>query len=97
MSGWLARVLGKPETPRPPPYGDAAELAAVEAVIATQRAYFRADGGDVELAGIREGWVEVRLFGGCSHCPSQDQSLAHLLAPRLRAALPWVKGVRSVS
>ncbi|MBK7877531.1 MAG: NifU family protein [Planctomycetes bacterium] len=65
--------------------------------MSAQRAYFRADGGDVELAGVRDGWVEVRLRGSCVGCAGQEQSLELLLAAKLRAALPWVRGVRRVS
>lgn len=87
---WLARIFA-----RPAPYGDPAQVAEVEAAIDAERAAFRADGGDVELAGVRDdGWVEVRLVGACTSCSAQAQSVEAGLAPRLRARLPWIRGVR---
>lgn len=97
MIGWLERLFGGGDGAQERAlYGEPVELAAVEAVIAAQRAYFHADGGEVELRGVRDGWVEVRLSGSCAGCAGQEQSLAYLLEPKLRAALPWVRGVRRV-
>lgn len=86
---WLARIFARPE-----PYGDPSEVAAVEAALDLERGAFLADGGDVELAGVRDGWVEVRLSGACRSCSAQTESVEAVLAPRLRARLPWVRGVR---
>jgi Fe-S cluster biogenesis protein NfuA len=89
---WLARIFAR--APSEPAYGDAAEVAAVEAALAEERGAFRSDGGDVELVGVRDGWVEVRLSGACTGCSAQAESVEAGLAPRLRARLPWVRGVR---
>ena len=55
MNAWLARLFGGAAEPARVPHGAPAELAQVEPWISAQRAYFRADGGDVELAGVRDG------------------------------------------
>lgn len=77
-----------------PPFGDAEKVRAVVRILDRERAAFRADGGDVRLVGVRDDWVEVRLEGACAGCSAQTQSLEGLLAPRLVAELPWVRGVR---
>ena len=47
----------------------------VEAVINEIRPYLQADGGDIELVGVEDGVVQVRLCGACAGCPGAKLTL----------------------
>lgn len=62
----------------------------VQDVLNKLRPFLLRDGGDVELVGIDEGIVRVRLMGACGSCPS---STITLKAGIERALLEEVPGV----
>ena len=47
----------------------------VEEVLDKVRPYLQRDGGDIELLGIQDGVVYVRLLGACMGCSSLDVTL----------------------
>jgi Fe-S cluster biogenesis protein NfuA len=47
----------------------------VEEVLDKVRPYLQRDGGDIELLGIQDGVVYVRLLGACIGCSSLDVTL----------------------
>ncbi len=54
------------------------------------------DGGDVELVGIEDGVVKVRLLGACGGCPMATMTLVGFVEERLRARVPEIRQVVSV-
>ena len=68
----------------------------VEAVLEEIRPALQADGGDVELVGVTEGVVKVRLKGACSGCPMSTMTLKHGIERLLKERLPEVKEVIAV-
>lgn len=54
------------------------------------------DGGDVELVGIDDGVVRVRLLGACGGCPMATMTLVGFVEERLRARVPEIRQVVSV-
>lgn len=46
-----------------------------------------ADGGGVELVGVRDGLVQVRMLGAYSGCPSVPSLLSGILEPAVRRVL----------
>jgi Fe-S cluster biogenesis protein NfuA len=54
------------------------------------------DGGDVELVGIENGVVQVRLLGACGGCPMATMTLVGFVEERLRARVPEIRQVVSV-
>jgi len=68
----------------------------VEAVLEEIRPALRADGGDVELVGVTEGVVKVRLKGACSGCPMSTITLKQGIERLLKERLPEVKEVIAV-
>lgn len=49
---------------------------ALEETLKKIRPYLQIDGGDIELASIREdNVVEIRLLGSCAHCPMSLMTL----------------------
>ena len=94
---WLERLLSgrKAEHSPPAPLGDPERVRAVDSVLAELRPMFAADGGELRLVAVEDGWVLVELRGACAGCSSSDLSLFGAVEPRLRERLPWVRGVRA--
>lgn len=56
----------------------------------------RLDGGDIELVGIKDGVVTIRLFGACDDCPMSPVTLRAGIERILRQEVPEIKGVVAV-
>ena len=70
----------------------------VEEVMNEIRPMLQADGGDVELVDVtEEGVVKVRLTGACGGCPMSQITLSSGIERRLKAAVPEVQRVESVT
>lgn len=67
----------------------------VKAVLDEIRPALQADGGDVELLGIKDGIVSVRLTGACGGCPMSTMTLKMGIERLLKQKLPEVKEVVS--
>ncbi len=68
----------------------------VKAVLEEIRPALQADGGDVELVGVKDGIVSVRLTGACGGCPMSTMTLKMGIERILKQKLPEVKQVVSV-
>ena len=53
--------------------------------------------GHVSLAGVEDGWVRVRLEGGCQGCSLAEVTLRQGIEPLLRARLPGMTGLIDVT
>jgi len=60
--------------------------AEINPVIAAHR-------GHVTLAGVDQGWVRIRLEGGCQGCSLAEVTLRQGIEPLLRARLPDMTGL----
>ncbi len=65
----------------------------VEAALARIRPALQADGGDVELVGVKEGVVSVKLTGACGGCPMSKATLKNGIERILKQEVPEVKSV----
>ena len=68
----------------------------VRDVIDGLRPYIQADGGDIELVKVEEGWVHVRLKGACRGCPHAAMTLQHGVERHVRERVPEIHGVVNV-
>lgn len=68
----------------------------VEALIQRIRPALQADGGDVELVGIEDGVVKVKLTGACGSCPMSTMTLKMGIERAIRAEVPEVTEVIQV-
>ena len=68
----------------------------VQAAIEKIRPMLKADGGDVELVGVKDGIVQVRLQGACSGCPMSQMTLKNGIERIIKQEVPEVKSVESV-
>ncbi len=65
----------------------------LDRALASIRPAMQADGGDVEVVGVDEGIVSVRLTGTCVCCPSSSLTLRLGIERTLQGRLPWVASV----
>ncbi|CAI5483186.1 unnamed protein product [Closterium sp. Yama58-4] len=63
-------------------------VAAVDAALEAVRPYLIADGGNVEVAGISNGVVSVRLQGACGTCPSSTSTMKMGIEAELQRCFP---------
>ena len=68
----------------------------VEQVLAQIRPSLQADGGDVELVGVTDGTVKVRLKGACAGCPMSTMTLKNGIERILKQELSDIKEVIAV-
>ena len=68
----------------------------VEQVLNQIRPSLQADGGDVELVGVKDGVVSLKLTGACGCCPMSTMTLKMGIERILKSKLPEVKEVVSV-
>ncbi|UCD45011.1 MAG: NifU family protein [Candidatus Bathyarchaeota archaeon] len=60
------------------------------------RPHLQVDGGDVELVGVEDGVVRVRLKGSCAGCPMSQMTLKWGVENYLKKKVPGVKSVEAV-
>ena len=68
----------------------------IEKALTKIRAALQQDGGDIELVGIENGVVRVRLNGACAGCPMSQMTMANFVEAELKKAVPEVKKVQAV-
>ncbi len=68
----------------------------VEEVLGQIRPSLQADGGDVELVGVDNGVVSVRLTGACGSCPMSQMTLKMGIEATLKKKIAEVKEVVAV-
>lgn len=54
------------------------------------------DGGDIQLIGVENGKVKVRLQGACAGCPGATMTLKMGVERHLKQLLPEIKEVVNV-
>jgi len=70
--------------------------AEVQAVIEKIRPMLQRDGGDVELVGIDDSVVKVRLQGACKGCPMSQMTLKNGIEKFIKKEVPEVDRVEAV-
>ena len=65
----------------------------VERALEKVRPYLFSHGGSVELVGIEEGRVRLRLQGSCDGCPSSAQTLRTSIEEAILAAAPDAEAI----
>ena len=68
----------------------------VAAVVNEIRPLLQADGGDIELVGVEEGVVKVKLRGACACCPGAQMTLKMAVERRIKERVPEVVKVENV-
>jgi Fe-S cluster biogenesis protein NfuA len=92
------RIVG-PHAEPPPPAGRGGSLAdRVRAVLdAEVNPVIAAHGGRVALVEADQGWVHIRLEGGCQGCSLAEVTIRQGIEPLLRARVPEMVGLVDVT
>jgi Fe-S cluster biogenesis protein NfuA len=69
--------------------------ARVEAALDEVRPYLRTHGGGVELLGVADGVVHLRLEGTCNGCPSSSATLRSAVEQAIQRLAPDVEGIEA--
>ena len=72
------------------------DLELLNRVIDTVRPSLQADGGDIELADVKDGVVSVKLTGNCAGCPLSTLTMSMGVERVLRENVPGVERVEAV-
>jgi Fe-S cluster biogenesis protein NfuA len=67
--------------------------ARVGAALEEARPYLRSHGGDVELAGVSDGVVRLKLHGACGHCSGSAQTMKSTVEEAIYRAAPEVASI----
>lgn len=68
----------------------------IEEALDEVRPYLQADGGDVELVGIEDNIVKVRLKGMCLGCPMSQMTLTQGVEKAVKQKVPDIERVEQV-
>jgi Fe-S cluster biogenesis protein NfuA len=68
----------------------------VERALERVRPYARSHGGEIELAGIDDGVVRVRLAGACDGCTASQATLEGVVREAVLAAVPELTGLEAL-
>jgi Fe-S cluster biogenesis protein NfuA len=68
----------------------------VKEVLDKVRPALQRDGGNVELIGVTDGTVKVKLTGACAGCPMSTMTLKNGIERILKQEVPEVKEVIAV-
>ncbi len=60
------------------------------------RLALQSDGGDIELVGIEDNVVKVRLQGACVGCPMSQMTLKSLVETAVKKEVPEIDRVEAV-
>lgn len=65
----------------------------IEEVLNEIRPYLNSDGGDIEFVKYDDGYVYVKLLGGCSSCPHRNETIKNGVYEAIKEVIPEIKGV----
>ena len=68
----------------------------VEEILDKIRPALVRDGGNVELVGVDDGTVKVKLVGACAGCPMSTMTLKNGIERILKQEIPEVKEVVNI-
>jgi Fe-S cluster biogenesis protein NfuA len=68
----------------------------VQKAIAEIRPNLQADGGDIELIGVEDGTVRVKLKGACAGCPMSTMTVKWGVENYLKKKIPEVTKVETI-
>lgn len=77
--------------------GDDGLKQRIVPILARLRPALQTDGGSVELVDVVDGVVTIRLMGSCTDCASTTRALRQGLERAIRAEVPEITGVETVT
>ncbi len=74
---------------------DASEIK-IEKILDKVRPYIQMHGGDVQLAGIENGVVSLRIYGACADCSLADLTYNKIIGTLIKKEVPQIKKVITI-
>lgn len=68
----------------------------IEKVLNEIRPYLHNDGGDIEFIKYEDGYVYVKMLGGCSSCPYRNETIKNGIYNAIKQEIPEIKGIINV-
>jgi len=90
-------VTPGPGAPGPQPGASDLAEAARRVLDAEVNPAIAAHRGHVSVAGVTDGWIRIRLDGGCQGCSLAEVTLRQGIEPLLRTRLPTMTGLIDVT
>ena len=72
------------------------QLEKIEIALNSIRPFLQRDGGDVELVGVENNVVKVRMVGACESCSMQSSTLKAGIEESIKNAIPEIESVVAV-
>jgi NFU1 iron-sulfur cluster scaffold homolog, mitochondrial len=86
------------EPAAPSPHGTGTLTEAARRILDTEiDPAIAAHWGHVAVAGVTDGWVQIRLEGGCQGCSLAEVTIRQGIEPLLRSRLPGLTGLIDVT
>ena len=71
-------------------------ILRVESVLDSLRPFLRSDGGDVELVGIKDNQVSIKLLGACSSCEMSHFTMKAGIEEGIKKSIPEIQSVIAI-
>jgi Fe-S cluster biogenesis protein NfuA len=91
------RIVGPGPEPPPADRGGSFTDRVRTVLDAEVNPVIAAHGGRVALVGVDQGWVRIRLEGGCQGCSLAEVTIGQGIEPLLRARVPEMVGLADVT
>lgn len=65
-------------------------------IINSIKPYLNSDGGDMEFIKYEDGYVYIKLLGGCQNCAFANDTIQNGIYETLKQQLPMIKGIINV-
>ncbi|HOP65452.1 MAG TPA: NifU family protein [Bacilli bacterium] len=60
------------------------------------RPYLNEEGGDIEFVKYEDGYVYIKLLGGCATCPYRNETIKNGILEALKKDIPEIKGIINI-
>lgn len=68
----------------------------IKELIENIRPYLNMDGGDIEYIKYEDNYVYVKLYGACTNCLLQDNTINDGLLVMFQEEIPEIKGIINI-
>ena len=72
------------------------KVEKIKEMIEQIRPYLNMDGGDIEYIKYEDNYVYIKLYGACTNCLMQDNTINDGLLSMFQEELPEIKGIINI-
>lgn len=71
-------------------------IEKIKEMIEQIRPYLNMDGGDIEYIKYEDNYVYIKLYGACTDCLGQDNTINDGLLTMFQEEIPEIKGIINI-